>query len=200
MVAALSQRPRDTMIYMGRRRSGAAMAARPRARRAVPRESPTLESALVGAWRLNDRVTRFLVENLPDAILDSAVPGAPRRTVRMIAGHLHNARCMWVTMLGRKHGIEPPASVDRRRVGRRALVAALRRSAAAIEALLRLGIARGGKVPGFTGDAATFLAYFVAHEAHHRGQIVMIARQLGRRLPASVTTGLWIWPQRAREH
>src|SRR2546422_7416198 len=31
------------------------------------------------------------------------------------------------------------------------------------------------------------LAYFVAHEGHHRGQIVMLARQLGYRLPVEVT-------------
>jgi uncharacterized damage-inducible protein DinB len=39
----------------------------------------------------------------------------------------------------------------------------------------------------------------VAHEGHHRGQIVMLARQLGCRLPAEVTAGLWQWSKRATE-
>jgi uncharacterized damage-inducible protein DinB len=43
------------------------------------------------------------------------------------------------------------------------------------------------------------LAYFVAHEAHHRGQIVLVARALGQRLPVAVTGGLWQWTKRAAE-
>jgi uncharacterized damage-inducible protein DinB len=43
------------------------------------------------------------------------------------------------------------------------------------------------------------LAYFVTHESHHRGQIVMVARQLGHRLPREVTNGLWQWTTRSKE-
>lgn len=164
----------------------------------LPR-SEAYESATLAAWRLCDRVTRFLVENLPDAVFSAGVPGAPRRSVRMLAGHLHNARCAWIKMLGRGHGIAPPPSVDRRRVGRRELLAALERSALGIERILDLGFRSGGRVPRFTGDVVTFLTYFVAHENHHRGQIVMIARQIGHRLPLDVAAGLWQWSKRARE-
>jgi uncharacterized damage-inducible protein DinB len=162
---------------------------------------------LLASWRTNSRVTAYLVEQLPAALWDAAVPGAPRRTVRMIAGHLHNSRCMWVKTLGREHGVIVPAAVDRHKVTRRALLSALKRSSSGIEALLELGLAAGGGVPPSKGyiwrnlplDVPHVLTYFVAHEGHHRGQIVMLARQLGHRLPPEVAGGLWQFTTRARE-
>jgi uncharacterized damage-inducible protein DinB len=164
-------------------------------------------AAILGAWRTNSRVTAFLVEHLPAPVWDVPVPGAPRRTARMIAGHLHNTRCAWLKTLGREHGIPTPAAVDRRTVARRELLVALGRSGKGIEALLELGIAAGGLVPPSKAyvwrnlplDVPHVLTYFVAHEAHHRGQIVMLARQLGHRLPSQICDGLWQWTKRRQE-
>ena len=161
----------------------------------------------MAAWRTSHRTTVFLVRHLPEEAWAAAVPGLPRKTIRMLAGHLHNARCTWLETLGRPHGIPVPAAVDRRSVSRRELIAALAASGRGIEALLDLGCRRGGEVPATPAyawrnlplDVGHVLAYFVAHEGHHRGQIVLAARQMGSRLPAAVTAGLWQWSQRARE-
>jgi len=163
--------------------------------------SPDLRATLVAAWRTNNRVTMQLVQAIPTALWDTPVPGVPRRTIRMIAAHLHNSRCGWVKKLGREHGIAAPARVDQRRVSRRQLVAALKRSSHGIEALLKLGLASGGQVPPSKGyvwrnlslDVGHVLTYFVAHEAHHRGQLTMVARQTGHRLSAAATGRLWWW-------
>jgi uncharacterized damage-inducible protein DinB len=162
---------------------------------------------LLAAWRTNNRVTTFLVEQLPPELLAATVPGAPRRTVRMIAGHIHNARCMWIKTLGSEHGIVAPSAVNRHKVGPKELLPALRRSSRAIISLLKLGLDRGGVIPVSSSytwrnlplDVGHVLTYFVAHEGHHRGQIVMLARQLGHRLPVEVTGGLWQWSKRSRE-
>ena len=158
-----------------------------------------LQSALVDTWRTNNRVTVYLFENLPEELWPERVPGAPQRTVRMIAGHIHNCRCMWIKMLGRRRGIAVPPAVNRHRVTRRQLLPALERSSQGIVQLLELGLDRGGKLSGFPPDVVHFMAYHVAHEGHHRGQIVMLARQLGHRLPSEVTAGLWQWSKRSKE-
>jgi uncharacterized damage-inducible protein DinB len=154
------------------------------------------EQALIAAWQTNNRVTTFLIENLPPELWSKNVPGSPRRTIRMIAAHIHNARCMWIKMIGKAHGIAVPASVDGRTVRPAELKRALKRSSDGMIALIRLGVARGGSVPpsawqNFPTDLMHFVTYFVAHEAHHRGQLCMLARQLGHRLPAEVTGGIW---------
>lgn len=168
---------------------------------------PDLRDTILNTWRTNNQVTVFLVEHMPPELWATAVPGAPRRTIRMIAGHMHNARCMWIKTLGQELGVPVPRSVDRRRVGRRELVPALQRSSQGILRLLTLGCEEGGRIPRASTyiwrnlplDVGHVLAYFVAHEAHHRGQIVLVARALGHRLPAAVTAGLWQWTKRAAE-
>jgi uncharacterized damage-inducible protein DinB len=162
---------------------------------------------LLAAWRTNNRVSVFLIEHLPDELWRATVPGAPRRTVRMIAGHIHNARCMWIKTLGKEHGITVPRAVNRHKVGPKQLISALGHSSSGIISLLTLGCDRGGVIPASTSytwrnlplDVGHVLTYFVAHEGHHRGQIVMLARQLGYRLPVEITGGLWQWSKRARE-
>jgi uncharacterized damage-inducible protein DinB len=160
--------------------------------------------ALIAAWRTSNRVTMYLIEHLPAELWSKPVPGVPRRTVRMIAAHLHNARCMWIKMIGERHGIVVPRRVDGRSVRPPELLRALPRSSQGIVDLIQLGVARGGAIPSaawqnFPTDLVHFLSYFVAHEAHHRGQLCMLARQLGHRLPPSVVGGLWQWKKRARE-
>jgi uncharacterized damage-inducible protein DinB len=160
--------------------------------------------ALVDAWRTNNRVTTYLIENLPLELWSMPVPGSPRRTVRAIAAHLHNSRCSWIKMIGAKHGVAVPKSVNARAVRPPELVRALKRSSEGMVGLIELGVARGGAIPpaawqNFPTDLAHFVSYFIAHEAHHRGQLCMLARQLGYRLPTEVTSGLWQWKQRSRE-
>jgi uncharacterized damage-inducible protein DinB len=153
---------------------------------------------VVAAWRTNHRATVYLIERLPKEIWASPVPGVPRLTVRRLAAHIHNARCRWIKSLGARHGVIAPPLVDLCRVRQAELVRELARSSRGIIKLIELGASRGGRVPrakwqNFPTDLEHFLCYFVAHEAHHRGQLAMVCRQLGRRLPRTVASGIWQW-------
>jgi uncharacterized damage-inducible protein DinB len=173
-------------------------------RRSPPGVPSKEQPTLVAAWRTNNRATVYLVEHLPPSIWSSQIPGIPRLTVGMIAAHIHNSRCRWVKSLGAAHGVKVPRLVDLRRVRQADLVKALSRSSEGMIRLIELGIANGGRVPratwqNFPTDMEHFLSYFAAHEGHHRGQLCMVARQLGQRLPRHVAEGIWQWTKRSQE-
>ncbi|TAM48596.1 MAG: hypothetical protein EPN53_09710 [Acidobacteria bacterium] len=166
------------------------------------------EEAILEAWRINARVTTFLVANIPAAVWAAGLPASPRRTVRGVAAHLHNSRCSWMRSLAVGTAVPIPRPVDRLAVTRRGLVTALASSGKAILRMLEAGQDAGGAFPGVSSafvwgamprNVVLFTAYAVSHEAHHRGQLLLMARELGHRLPPEVAAGLWQWSSRLKE-
>jgi uncharacterized damage-inducible protein DinB len=73
------------------------------------------------------------------------------------------------------------------------LADALSRPQSRVETFRRDGWAR----PWPAG--AAMVAYMISHDAHHRGQICMLAHQLGFPLPAKAAYGIWVWEKLWKE-
>jgi hypothetical protein len=65
-----------------------------------------LRDTILDAGKTSNRVTVFLVERLPAELWEARVPGAPRRTIRMLAGHIHNARCVCRLRMSEMRGLK----------------------------------------------------------------------------------------------
>ncbi len=70
---------------------------------------------------------------------------------------------------------------------------ALDQSAEGIQRLIRLCCEAGGTVGGFKRDVVALLGYLIAHESHHRGSILLTAKQCGHALSEDLRWGLWSW-------
>lgn len=151
------------------------------------------EHRLIETWITNNKVTVFLIRHLPEAFLDEKVPGYKQKTIRMILGHLHNCRCMWIKKTGVQFEIAAPPAVDRFHVQKEELLNAMDHSSKAIISILKQGLNHNQSFKGFPGDVFHFNSYLISHEAHHRGQIIMVATQLGYNLGTEVKYGVWKW-------
>ncbi len=45
------------------------------------------------------------------------------------------------------------------------------------------GVEQGGKVSNFKRGVVPMLGYYISHESHHRGHLLLTLRQCGHRLP-----------------
>ena len=130
--------------------------------------------AIFNTWKTTNRTTIFLIEHLPLDLWNEKVPGTSRKTIGMIASHIHNTRCMWIKMIDKGETVKGPFHVDPRRASHSEVIRALSRSSKTMLKLLEACIDNGGKLPSkpawlnFPNDVVHFLAYFVAHEGHHQ--------------------------------
>jgi len=150
--------------------------------------------ALLDAYRTNDKITRYLVENLTDEAWRAEPPGGKGRTIAAIVSHIHNVRIMWLKAAVK--GGKIPEQLDRHTVTRNQALKALAASHDAISALLKSSLASDGRIKGFRPDAAGFIGYLMSHDAHHRGQATMLARQVGHPVSQKVMFGMWEWGSR----
>lgn len=150
--------------------------------------------ALLTAHATNNRINTFLIRNLPDEVWRAAPPGGKGRDIASIVAHIHNVRLMWLKSAGTKSRM--PDKLDGDEFTKADAIRALEESWQVLDSLLSESLAMDGRIKGFKPDVVSFAAYLVAHDAHHRGQISMLARQLGSPLTKSAMYGLWEWGTR----
>lgn len=152
-----------------------------------------ISSALLNAFNTNNRINLYLIENLPAEAWNAKPAGGKGRTIAAIVAHMHNVRVMWLKAAGAE---EIPPQLERSTVTPAEALRALESSWEALSAVISNAMAGNGRIKNFRPDVAGFLGYLIAHDAHHRGQITMLARQLGHPLPQKAMFGMWEWGRR----
>jgi uncharacterized damage-inducible protein DinB len=166
----------------------------------VPKPSAPvdLKRSLLESYSVNERINQYLLENLPDAAWNAEPPGGKGRTIAAIAAHMHNVRHMWLVAAAK--GKPLPDKLDRATVTKKEAMRALAESAECCGQLLAESLDHPeGKVKGFRPDVVGMFGYLISHDAHHRGQICALARQLGHALPKQAAFGMWEWGTRWKE-
>lgn len=150
------------------------------------------DSQFFETWDIHNRINLYLLDAVDAAAL-GCYSASKGRSVGEQFAHIHNVRLMWLKaaapdLLGKLAKLEAEQAKDQKLL-RKSLVD----SGQAVRSLLSKGLAAGGKVKGFKPHAAAFLGYLIAHESHHRGQIVLSLKQAGQPVDKKVLYGIWEW-------
>jgi len=161
-----------------------------------------IRDTLLETFAANDAMNQLVLAEL-DARAWRAQPPGPKgggRTIAAIFAHMHNVRLKWLR-LSAPH-LKRPAALDADHCTMKQTAGALRKSAAACQKMLTEALSgeanrritklvRDGWMPTWPAGGTMF-GYMFAHEAHHRGQILLLAHQMGYRL-LDKTAGIWQW-------
>jgi uncharacterized damage-inducible protein DinB len=155
---------------------------------------------LVESYAVNERMNQIVLDNLDPAAWRAKLPDSKGRTIAAIFVHVHNIRRKWLR-LSAPH-LTLPAPLDRASCTQKQARAALAESAALCSEMLADALNRTERRVGtFRRDGwakpwpagAAMVAYMISHDAHHRGQVCMLAHQLGFPLPTKAAYGMWVW-------
>jgi uncharacterized damage-inducible protein DinB len=167
-----------------------------------------IRDVLLETYAISDAMNQLILSHLDPRAWRALPSGQKRggRTIATIFAHLHNDRLVKL-----KHSaphLKRPAPLDPNRCTMKQAAAAHKRSAAQVLRMLTeaLSAAPNRHVTKFSRDGwspawpagATMFAYMFSHEAHHRGQILMLAHQLGYRAHEAMWR-IWQWDKLWRQ-
>jgi len=160
-------------------------------------EQDELRASVIAMWRRNNDILLRLLAQIPPHDMAALPAGSRGRDVTAQFAHLDRVRRGWVEYFAtgkhprvpRYDKTRPPTKVQLRQ--------ALTVSGRQVEEFLEKALAGDLKPRMFGRDPVRWCGYLIAHDSHHRGQILLALKQSGRRLPERIALegvwGTWIY-------
>ena len=149
----------------------------------------TVLDSILLSWQYNQEINNKLLSSIQDEWLtDRAISRG--RNVREQIAHIHNVRLMWLEA----KSISPEDGC--KKINREDVLSLtdlnhqLRLSAKSMNRLFEK-IGPGFKAKGKQVDITRFFTYLIAHESHHRGQIILHLKLCGHTLPKEMKFSMW---------
>ena len=154
-----------------------------------------MRDELLEAWRTNNRINLFLIDEISAAGMKCSLSKRGGRDVARQFAHMHNVR-VWHLEKRARDLAEGLAEFETKVTPTKTqLRKALAASGKAVESFLEGVIAGDPKRRGFKKGIFATLGYFVAHESHHRGSILLTLKECGHNIDKGAQYAIWGWDQ-----
>jgi uncharacterized damage-inducible protein DinB len=151
-----------------------------------------MKEQLLETWRIHNKMNLLLMDNITDEGMERTSSPLGRTVYHQLT-HMHNVRIQWLEVCA--PDIFKKYSAIKKETGfdRKGLRQAFEGSAAGIEELIDKSRDNEGRVKNFKKGILPLIGYFISHESHHRGNIMLTLKQAGENLPDAIKWGLWEW-------
>ena len=158
-----------------------------------PLDPDTLEAQLLEAWQANNRINLLLIDEISEKGLRCTLSTRGGRDVARQLAHLHNVRVDHLKNRAKELSEGLTKFESKVSPTRAQLKKAFKQSGKKVETFLADVLQGRPKRRGFKRGIFTSLSYFIAHESHHRGSILLTLKQSGHKLDQDTSYGIWAW-------
>ena len=144
----------------------------------------------------NNRINLFLIDAISDEGMKCTLSRRGGRNVARQFAHLHTNRVWQLEKRARRlaGGLRKFETAEE--PNRTTLRENLESSTEVLAEYFRLALAGDPSVKCFKKGPVTYLSYFIAHESHHCGNILLTLKQSGHAVDKDVRYGIWDWDRR----
>ena len=152
-----------------------------------------MKDQLLNTWQIHQRMNIVLLQNITEDGLSKSGNIRGGRSIRQQFIHIHNVRLQWLEICAKEIFKKYTALDKDKNYTAKELIQSLDSSATGIRELLESGWENQGKIKGFKTGVIPMLGYFISHESHHRGNIIMTLKLSGEKIPDAVKWEIWEW-------
>lgn len=152
------------------------------------------KSQLIKTWFINNRVNMMLIDSISKEGMNCTLSKRGGRSVALQFAHMHNNRIYRLE----KYGQEYLPALSRIDIDSPVTKSILKKNlidSADVYVKWIEQAVNDGKIKGFKRGVIPMVGYFISHEAHHRGSILLTLKECGHPVPKNIRDNIWAWNQ-----
>ena len=153
----------------------------------------SIEKQILETWFINHRTNLKVLDNLTEEALTLSTSKRGGGSVGHQLAHMYNVRFWKLEKINQElvKDLTTVKAEDSKTISM--LKDCHTVSARLIAEVLKKGIEDGGNIKGNKRGLVPLLGYFIHHEAHHRGNILLTLKLCGYKLTDELKYGIWEW-------
>jgi len=152
-----------------------------------------LYTQILETWQVNNKVNLMILDHITDDVLDYTFAPRGGGKIGHQFAHMYNVRYWKIENAKRPlvKDFQTIKSADPKSI--EFLKERLTTTSHMIEEIIADSLENEGQVKGFNRGLVPFIGYFISHEAHHRGNILLTLKNKGFKFPDELKYGIWEW-------